>query len=173
MIDNSLIGFHPDKIHGSHAYSNEYYNTSVKTSGRCITQLAEMTIDPNRTDSHLTRLERFYEKKKYRKTIMTAFRRFCVINPFTVPKCLPILSSSNFVPKKGFQLYRHAQRSPVIQNAKQQKSAIPFSYHGNGALSGVWVRQRHQVPHTPHHILLIFFFGGGRDKRGEEATDGD
>ena len=39
-----VVDVHPDEIHRGLMYSKD--NTCVKTSGRCITQLAKMSIDP-------------------------------------------------------------------------------------------------------------------------------
>ena len=60
MIDNSsLFMFTPTTIHRSHMYSKD--NTPVKTSGRCITKLAKMSIhDTHLPDAQLTCLHCFF-----------------------------------------------------------------------------------------------------------------
>ena len=43
-IHNFVVDVHPGNIHRSHVQSQD--NTSVKMSGRCIAQIAKMSIDP-------------------------------------------------------------------------------------------------------------------------------
>ena len=44
FIRRFVVDVRPGSVHMSHTHSND--NTSVKTSGRCITQLAKTRIDP-------------------------------------------------------------------------------------------------------------------------------
>ena len=52
------IIYHPDSIHRSHVYPKN--NTILKTSGRCIPQLANMSIDPIELTADVFRIIKIY-----------------------------------------------------------------------------------------------------------------
>ena len=49
------------------------------------------------------------------------------LNPFTAPEPLPILNSSNFVPKNGFPVVKGVDFSPELRNLRKNAVHTPLS----------------------------------------------